>query len=46
MQGRKRQIVTDTLELLVCALVTAANKADKNAIRPLLKRIPFSTRLA
>jgi putative transposase len=46
VKGRKRQIVTDTLGLLVCALVHPANVADKVAIHALMRRIPFTSRLA
>lgn len=46
MKGRKRQIITDTLGLLVCALVHPANFSDKTAIVWLLRRIPFTSRLA
>ena len=46
MKGRKRQIITDTLGLLVCALVHPANLADNTMILSLLRRIPFTSRLA
>lgn len=46
MKGRKRQIITDTLGLLVCALVHPANISDKVAIAWLLRRLPFTCRLA
>jgi len=46
VKGRKRQIITDTLGLLVCALVHPANISDKTAVSWLLRRIPFTSRLA
>lgn len=46
MKGRKRQIITDTLGLLVGVLVHPANISDKVAICWLLRRIPFTSRLA
>lgn len=45
MKGRKRQIITDTLGLLVCVLVHPAHISDKVAIRWLLRRVPFTCRL-
>jgi putative transposase len=46
VKGRKRQIITDTLGLLVCAFVHPANVSDKSAIYDLLRRILFTSRLA
>lgn len=46
MKGRKRQIITDTMGLLVCTFVHPANVSDKTAINDLLRRIPFTSRLA
>lgn len=46
MKGRKRQIITDTMGLLVCALVQPANTSDITAMDELLPRIPFTSRLA
>jgi putative transposase len=37
INGRKRHILVDTLGLLVCVVVTAANVADQHAARALLR---------
>ncbi|GAA5120038.1 IS5 family transposase [Haloechinothrix salitolerans] len=42
--GRKRHIVTDTLGLLLCVMVTTASVQDRDAGRTLLKRLAASCR--
>jgi transposase len=39
INGRKRHIAVDTLGLLICVLVTAANVQDRDGARPLLTRL-------
>jgi len=39
INGRKRHIAVDTLGLLICVLVTAANVQDRDGARPLLARL-------
>jgi transposase len=39
INGRKRHIAVDTLGLLLCVLVTAANVQDRDGARPLLQRL-------
>jgi transposase len=39
INGRKRHIAADTLGLLICVLVTAANIPDRTAARNLLTRL-------
>lgn len=38
VKGRKRHVLTDTLGLIVCVVVTAANKDDRDGLRALLAR--------
>jgi transposase len=42
INGRKRHIAVDTLGLLLCVLVTAANVQDRDGARPLLQRLAES----
>jgi putative transposase len=44
IKGRKRQVVVDTLGLLVRVLVHPANWQDKEGIRHLLRRVPLFAR--
>lgn len=44
INGRKRHIAVDTLGLLLCVLVTAANVQDRDGARPLLRRLASSCR--
>jgi transposase len=39
INGRKRHIAVDTLGLLICVLVTAANVQDRDGARPLLTKL-------
>lgn len=43
INGRKRHIAVDTLGLLICVLVTAANVQDRDGARPLLQRLADTT---
>lgn len=38
VKGRKRHVLTDTLGLIVCVVVTAANRDDRDGLRALLAR--------
>ncbi|TCM44440.1 transposase [Kribbella sp. VKM Ac-2568] len=39
VNGRKRHLAVDTMGLLICVLVTAANIQDRDGARPLLTRL-------
>jgi len=39
VNGRKRHLAVDTLGLLICVIVTAANVQDRDRARPLLTRL-------
>jgi transposase len=39
INGRKRHIAVDTIGLLICVLVTAANVQDRDGARPLLEKM-------
>ena len=39
INGRKRHIAVDTIGLLICVLVTAANVQDRDGARPLLEKL-------
>jgi putative transposase len=47
VKGRKRHVLTDTLGLILCVVVTAANVGDRQGLKQLLKRwfIPGVCRL-
>lgn len=47
VKGRKRHVLTDTLGLILCVVVTAANAGDREGLKALLKRwvIPGVCRL-
>ena len=38
IKGRKRHVLTDTLGLLWCVVVTAANVGDREGLKPRLNR--------
>jgi putative transposase len=38
VQGRKRHVLTDTLGLILCVVVTAANRGDREGLKALLGR--------
>ena len=44
INGRKRHIAVDTIGLLLCVLVTAANVQDRDAARPLLQQLAATHR--
>jgi transposase len=39
IKGRKRDLLVDTLGLLICVLVTAANVHDKTAAKQMLNKL-------